>query len=163
LRKRYDSDIKWDDTCFFKDASKEDIKAIIKNHEYTIKSAESIIKLQNECIEILNGLIESAKSMPPQPDDRVYNHFNINDEVMVFFEDSWHHGFVCNGYRHHDGCVSYILDGRPGTPGCGVSVPVVLLKTEYDFFKENPEDYKTWCSKAYNKSFNGVTLDVAPI
>ncbi|MDA3808603.1 MAG: hypothetical protein PF440_11915 [Thiomicrorhabdus sp.] len=163
LRKSYGSEVKWSDKCFFLDASKKDIEAIVKNHKCRIKASKSSIRSREEHIRTLKVLSKDAVNRPTLPDDRKHDHFNIDDAVCVYFENSWHFGFVCNGYRHQHGCVSYVLDGRDGTLGCGMSVPVVLLRTEYDFFKENLDEYKIWCSIAYNKEFNGNKLDVAII
>ena len=43
--------------------------------------------------------------------------------------------------------------------GCGYCVPTIILKSEYDYFAENPEDWITWINVATNKSFNGKRFD----
>ena len=86
---------------------------------------------------------------------------------MLFYEGKWTKGVVKEGYRHHDGCVSYKLENigpqEKGFWGCGMSVPTVLLESEYTWFIENPDSYKFWSSKAYNREYNGKTIPVAPI
>ena len=55
---------------------------------------------------------------------RPFDYFNIDDRIVVyvtFTEDDaehvgkglegWYTGLVRRGYRHHDGCVSYVLNG----------------------------------------------------
>jgi len=163
LQKSYTNKVKWSDKCFFIDASETDIKAVIKSHKRSIKTAKSSIKTHEDYILILIKLLEKSSWRPPLPDDREYDHFKIDQPIKVYFDSKWHSGFVCSGYRHHDGCVSYILNDRSGTPGCGVAVPIVMLKKEYDFFKSNIKEYKKWCSIAYNKTFNGNKLEVAII
>jgi hypothetical protein len=101
------------------------------------------------------------------PANRAYCHFQINDAIALYKDNEWHFGNVRNGYRHHDGCVSFWLENiGPRTKafwGCGVGSPTVMLKSEYMFFKDNPEEYKKWCAVAYKKKFNGVKLEMADI
>ena len=167
LRKDYDAEVKWSDKCFFSDASKSDIQALIDYHERDIKNSKEHILREEKYIKKLSSLIKAAVTRPPLPSDRKYNHFNTGDEVAVFINDKWHFGKVAPGYRHHDGCVSYILkDIGPQEKDfweCGVAVPIVLLKNEYDFFKKNNKEYDAWCKTAYSRSFNGKTIDIAPI
>jgi len=68
---------------------------------------------------------------------------------------------VVAGYRHHDGCVSYILDDYPaskpnekGPWGCGYAVPGILTDKEYTYFKAVPERFLEW-SKMCDRSYNG--------
>lgn len=106
------------------------------------------------------------------PSMRKYNHFNIDDEVAVFIENNWYFGKVKNGYRHHDGCVSYELEnyGPKETDenfksflSCGFMIPGIMLKSEYDYFQKNPEEYVEWISKSYNRKYNGNYLEIAII
>lgn len=171
LQKSYNRDVTWDKECVLKDASKSDIDSMISSHKYSIKSAEASIKSHIEHIETLINIHLSATERPSLPDDRKHDHFNIGEPIAMFYEDKWVFGEVRNGYRHHDGCVSYMLNGigpqdidkGSGYWGVGVSVPIIMLKSEYDFFKENNTEYKKWCSIAYDKSFNGETIEVSEI
>lgn len=167
LDKSYGKDIVWSDKCRFIDASKSDIQSRIRNHRYKIQEAESSVKRRTEFISVLEDMLPNKPDRPPLPDDRKHDHFNIGEPIMLFYEDEWVSGEVKEGYRHHDGCVSYRLDGigpqKSGFWGNGYAVPTVLLKAEYDFFKENPDQYLAWSDVAYDKSFNGERMDVAPI
>jgi hypothetical protein len=93
----------------------------------------------------------------------------MGKEIAVYLDEykRWYFGKVAPGYRSGDGCVSYILRGigpQSGSFwGCGVCTPIVMLKSEYDFFKKNPNEYKIWCERAYDKDFNGKRIEIAPI
>jgi hypothetical protein len=176
LQKSYSKDIKWDNKCLFINASKSEIKAFIEHHEYDIKNHESSIERHKKYIIELQKIESEAPERPSLPDDRPHDHFNIDDHVAVWQGDKWYFGEVRNGYRHQDGCVSFCLDGigpqeandkefpfKEGFWGLGVSVPIILLKSEYDFFKDNQKEYDIWCEKAYSKSFNGKTLEPVEI
>jgi hypothetical protein len=153
----------------FLSASENELSGFIKSHEYYIKSAQNEIERRKEYIKILSGLKATAVYRPPLPSDRKHDHFNIDEPVAVYFKDKqqWFFGKVARGYRHHDGCVSYCLEGigpqEGNFWGCGVAVPIVLLKTEYDWFKQNPKEYAIWCSRAYKDKFNGQAIEVARI
>ncbi len=169
LQKSYSKYATWDKECVFINASKNDIEACVKNHEYSINSARQSIESHEKYIKKLLDLKLTAKDRPCLPDDRSHDHFNIDDEISLFYEDKWVFGNVRNGYRHHDGCVSYRLhdvgpqDIDKGFWGVGVAVPIIMLKTEYDFFKENQGEYKLWCDVAYNKPFNGRNISPAQL
>jgi hypothetical protein len=167
LQKSYSPYVVWSDKCKLLDASISDINAIIKNHKYQIESCESSIKRYKKYIKVLNTIMSKAPTRPPLPDDRSHDHFKLGDEIALHMDNEWHFGEVMPGYRHHDGCVSYRLEnkGPQGKDfwGCGVSVPIVMLKSEYDFFKINERSYEAWCEKAYSKKYNGNTLRHAPI
>ena len=115
------------------------------------------------------------------PSQRNPNHFDIDDPVYVYrFEDGkWYFGHVRNGYRHHDGCVSFRLfgigpqdeDTEPATSlfsqggywGMGFAVPNVLKKEEYEWFKSHPEEYFEWCQHAYPHKYGDKKLSPAII
>jgi hypothetical protein len=162
LGRSHDIEIKWSDKCKFIDASQSDIDAVIGNHLRTVTEAENTIERYNNYIGTLEAMNKPYR--PPLPDDRKHDHFNIDNLVMVNHKGKWIAGEVKFGYRHHDGCVSYKLDGvgpqESGFWGMGYAVPTVLLRDEYQFFKDNPEQYEIWAKKAYNKSFNGNRLEV---
>lgn len=162
-----DKEVHWDDKCFFDTASRSEIDSFIDRFRRDIKQSKESIKQDEKYIDRLEDLIGDAPYIPSLPMNRKYNHFEIGDDVAVFIEDRWYFGKVVPGYRHEDGCVSYVLRGFGPQDkdfwGCGVSVPIVMLKKEYDFFLLSPKAYKTWCKKAYAKDFNGQKLAVAPI
>lgn len=167
LLKSYGPEIQWDTPCKLADASQNEIDAIEANHEYQIKGAEQSIAKHREYIIVLKHLQATAPARPALPDDRKHDHFNLKDPLAVWNVDKaeWTFGIVTTGYRHHDGCVSYGVMGISGSiyGGGGSAIPTILLREEYDFFEANPEEYDIWCVKAYNKKFNGQTLEKAPI
>lgn len=164
LDKSYSKDVHWDTPCKFSNASKYEIKSIIDSHKYEIDSCKGQIKSHENYIKKLLTLKKTAVKRPALPDDRETEHFKLGVGVAVYFDDKWHFGKVVSGYRTYDGCVSYDLDDYPKKGiGCGNAVPIVMLKSEYDWFKENPKEYLIWCDKAYKESYNGNKLDVAPI
>lgn len=103
----------------------------------------------------------------PLPWDRDYDCFNIGDKVAVYFDDhgGWYFGEVKSGYRHHDGCVSYRLNDigpqEKGFWGSGYAVPSVLLLSEYEYLRANPEYYKWWRRAAGNSSYNGKHIHLS--
>lgn len=157
-----ESEVKWDTPCKLKGCSKDELEALQRYHDYKIDSAKTTIVRHKEYKDALKILGKSAPTRPALPDDRKSDHFNLEDKVRVFYEGTWKTGTVKYGYRHHDGCVSYRLDNvgpqETGFWGSGLAIPHILLEKEYQFFKENPEEYDVWCKKAYDKTFNGKTL-----
>ncbi len=111
----------------------------------------------------------NAFYMPPLPSNRKYNHFNIKDKIVVLHNNLnlWYTGEVKNGYRHHDGCVSYKLDGIGPQDGeywgCGFGVPCVMLKSEYDWFVLNPDKYKIWRDKSCAENYNGEKIELPKV
>jgi len=164
-----DYKIHWDDKCYFLTASQSDILNLIKYHEFQIQEAERGIERRNGNIKVLKRKIADAPKRPDLPDNRSSNHFKMGKEIAVYLDEykKWYFGRVAPGYRSGDGCVSYILRGigpQSGSFwGCGVCTPIVMLKSEYDFFKKNPNEYKIWCERAYDKDFNGKKIEIAPI
>lgn len=167
LDKSYSNEIMWNDRCKFIDASKSDIDAVIKNHLYTIKQNNESNERHEEYINKLTSIQNDAVYRPPLPDNRKHDHFNLNDNVMIHYENHWYTGEVRGGYRHHDGCVSYRLNGigpqNEGFWGHGSATPTVLLEDEYQWFKLNPQEYLKWCEVAYDKEFNGEKITIAEI
>ncbi|MFA6711117.1 MAG: hypothetical protein WCS33_00165 [Candidatus Caldatribacteriota bacterium] len=166
----------FDNACDIKLLGKLDIKSIIERKEREIKNNEEQIKRIKQHIHTLETL-DFADDMPCLPDNRSHDHFNLDDEVMVFIrgeadftpiKTGWLGGKVVPGYRHHDGCVSaYIyekyhtgdyLDGHGY--GSGYVIPLIMLKEEYEWFIENPMRFTDWIRLACeDKKFNGVIID----
>lgn len=194
----YDNTVTWETKCKFINVFDITIDRIIESKKYSIKDRENSIERLKDEIKVLEKIKEkSIKGIPPLPNDRKADHFNIDDEVAVYFEkeidnkeyigainkngkiskfSKWYFGNVKDGYRHHDGCVSYRLNGigpqtandkvfpfEKGFWGSGYAIPTVMLKSEYDYFKKHKKHYKMWCKKAYDKKFNGEILKVAEI
>ncbi len=184
LQRSYDDDIKWDTLCLFVSTSQADIQALIGYKEYRIKGAEDSIQQYKKYIEILSKMKEEAPVRPPLPNDRKFGHFNIDDEVMVASaekdaEDNalrWYSGKVKDGYRHQDGCVSFCLNGigpqeandtefpfKGGYWGTGICVPTIILKSEYDFFVDNPSEFEIWKEKVESEVYNGKSIELPPL
>lgn len=176
LLREYDkhNEVEFDTPCLIRNLGKGDVMALIKSKKYAITECESRIKRANEEIEALVRCADRASGRPPLPENRPHDHFNINDEIMIYIsrpddrvrylvENVWLSATVVHGYRHHDGCVSACTKEPYHTgdylDGCGVgmgyAVPTVLLKSEYDYFAENPEDWQEWIRCACKKSYNG--------
>lgn len=159
LMEPYSDDLTFDTECKIIKFSKEDIRRLIENKQYEIRqSKESITRSVSE-IKVLKSL--TPKNKPPLPSNRGQC-FEINEIVYVFYKGKWNRGIVVNGYRHKDGCVSYVLDDYPeskGGWGCGTAVPCVIKEWEYNYFSENNEDYLIWLDES-NKKYNGDFLDI---
>ena len=162
LGKSYDKDVKWDTPCRIATASKSDLEALVKNHEYTINNCDGQIKRQQETIAILQERMKDATDRPPLPSDRPHDHFNIDDRIRVFMDGEWVSGEGRNGYRHHDGCVSYRLNGKgpqlEGFWGMGYAVPSVMLETTAIKLLESRQEASVWFEKACDKDFNGEKI-----
>lgn len=177
LLKSYSNEVQFDTECKIMKLGKADIQSILDSKAYNIKEYEDNIKRKQKQIEILNNLI--LDDIPTLPDNRKCEHFNIDDEVMVFanfdtslIKDRWLSGKVINGYRHHDGCVSVRTDEKYNDGdyleghgyGAGCCVPKVILKSEYDWFVKNPDKFREWIKTACSKKFNGdvINSDLIP-
>ncbi len=163
LMKEYgeERNVQWDTPCKIKNLGAIDIESLIKSKKWEIESAKNHIKTVEKEQSILEELLAKAEWKPPQPDSRPCDYYNIGDGVWVFYQGNWTHGTVVAGYRHHDGCVSYILDDYPaskpnekGPWGCGYAAPGILTDQEYTYFKAVPERFLEW-SKMCDRSYNG--------
>jgi len=163
--------VHWDTPCKVKSLSKSQLHVLLSRFKYKKEDARNRIKDLTAKSKRVKSLISTAVYRPSLPDDRSHDHFNIDDKVMVWAKGfGWTPGVVVSGYRHHDGCVSYIMEGvgpqshdEGGFWGCGMSVPTVLKKKDWDFFRNNPDSYKVWTDVAYAKKFNGEKIPVRPI
>lgn len=136
--------------------------------------------------------------IPIQPKLRTNYHFEENALVMVFWnrKDGWKLAQVVEGYKHHQGYVSFhLLDGtcscgnksvKPSPsakplnpydslnrqcpdnarkwadaqaaidqigvltkcPGLNVASLRIMLKDEYDYFMNHPDEYEGWMQAA---------------
>jgi len=176
LLKNYNNDVQFDTECKIIKLGKNDIESIKQSKVHKIEEYRRMIESTQKEISILINL--ALDDIPVLPDNRKHNHFNINDEVMVFatfdeslIKDRWLSGKVVSGYRHHDGCVSVYVDEKYHNGenldghgyGAGMSVPTCILKSEYDWFVKNPERFKEWINIACNKSFNGKIINSVQI
>ena len=204
LLPEYDDEreVRWDTPCVIISKGKEDIRRYVQSHKYEIEESKRTIKREQSIIKELKLLLPKVKQLPPLPNNRNPEHFNVGDRVAVYYKDDlcWKFGTVVYGYRHHDGCVSFHLDEtleptydylpatkmEPGkypggeitqkmadkmnkdskklvkkigklanSPGCGTSVPTVMLKKEYDYFAKYPEEWENWRDTSCSKDYNG--------
>lgn len=160
-------EVKWHTECTLIAAAAGDIQHYINGHNYEIVDWRAAISRAEGFIKVLEKIQKAASPKPVLPGNRNCDHFDIDRPIVVWLEGKWRFGEVKPGYRHHDGCVSYRVDGAgpqdEGFWGSGYAVPGVMLKTEWDYFKDNPGDYTAWCDVAYAKKYNGDTLEVKPI
>lgn len=167
LMKSYeDSNVEWNTKCKIACLGKADLEAIIKGKGWEINSLRNQISYKEDEKEALEELAYRARYIPPLPSNRPHDYYNVGDTIWVFYEGAWQRGTVVNGYRHHDGCVSYILDSFPesradkkGPWGCGSAVPGILKDEELVHFSYNYEDYCHYLSASY-KSYNGTYPDI---
>lgn len=213
LLPEYDDEreVRWDTPCVIMNRGKEDIQRYVQSHKYKIEESKGIIRRERSIIKELKILLPKVKQLPPLPNNRNPEHFNVGDRVAVYYgnELCWKFGTVVYGYRHHDGCVSFHIDEtpepvyeylqatkmKPGkypggditkesadkmnkdseesvkkigklarAPGCGFSVPTVMLKKEYDYFAKHPEEWEKWRDTSCYKNYNGekIRIEVNP-
>ena len=155
-------DVNWDTPCKILLLGKDDVKDIVDSKKRDIQDSKYYILRVRKEIGTLNKVFKAAKNKPPLPDSRKHDYYNVKEAVWVFHNGKWSRGIVTLGYRHHDGCVSYVLDDYPesatkGPWGCGTGVPQVLKDWEFKYFKSNKEDWKLWCIIC-DKKYNGEKL-----
>lgn len=153
------SDVKWDTQCIVKKLAKKDIESVVRSKNYHKESLLKQIKDVDSEIGQLRKI--KAKDNPPLPENRI-DPYEVGEVLYVFTENKWNRGICVNGYRHNDGCVSYVLDDYPDSQkgwGCGTGVPCVLKEWEYKYFKSNLDDFKTWLEFS-DKKYNGDSLDI---
>lgn len=164
LQKQYDNTIKWDTECIFNNASKSQITSFINDKIRRIKSCTDEISRHEEHINILELIEVKSKYCPVLPEVRECDHFHLKDEIRVYIDGEWYSGNVISGYRSGDGCVSYeYFDENMKSGGCGMSIPHILLRSEYEFFQKNKGAYDNWRKFAYQNTFNNTILTHAKI
>lgn len=128
------------------------------------------------------------------PKERPYDYFNVDDRIVVYVtfdkDDSehygkglegWYTGLVRPGYRHHDGCLSYVLDGiGPQDPprdengnslvqsfggywGCGCAQPGIMKFEEFDYFKDHTDEYIEWFENSKKDHYTTYDYEFHPI
>lgn len=158
----FNKNLSFDNPCIIYKLGREDIISCAAYKVYQIRNCESTLKKHKEELKILGKL--NNPDIPVLAENRNADHFNIKGIVWVFHGDKWNKGTVVKGYRHHDGCVSYVLDdypesGQKGGWGCGVNVPCILLDKEFKFFKKNLDLFQIWL-RLSDKSYNGKKLEL---
>ena len=165
LMKSYSENNNWDTKCPFKLLSQIDLKDIISSKKYEIKNLQhQIERIKNEII-VIDSDISNHKNSPPHSNNRI-EYYNEGEVVFVNIEEKWERGIVVSSYRSHDGMVSYVLDNYPESNkgwGCGVQVPIILKEWEYNYFKNNTEDYNIWRNKEESRKYNGENIKLTDI
>jgi len=151
----YDKPVTWDTDCRLKTMGKRDIQALADWHKTEIDRLFAQARRHTDYLQVLSQLKLLAPDIPPLPRNRRPDHFNIGDSVAVYADGKWRFGIVENGYRHHDGFVTFkCRDWGPqdtdpdfkGYSGAGTHSSGILLHAEYLFFASNPEAYSKWCA-----------------
>lgn len=156
------SDMWWDSACVIKKLGRLDFNDIVKSKQREIDEYQNSIAMLGEQIGVIENLKLADK--PPLPSHRPHDYYNVDDVVYVFIEkkSEWIRGIVISGYRHHDGCVSYVLDDIPESSegwSCGSAVPCVLKEWEYNYFRLNNADFVVWLELC-DRTYNGEKLDL---
>lgn len=134
LLRTYGDERKWNSPCKVIGLGKKDLQGLIDYKKGDIKDREKAIVDLNKEIGHLTELKKKAGEKPPLPGSRDSDHFNVGDRVAVNMDGKWIGGTVVYGYRHHDGCVSFHLDGEN---------PPKFNKLENAFNKEEkPKDWE---------------------
>ncbi len=165
LLKSYNSEVEWNTKCIFKLLSQTDLRDIVSSKNYEISSLQGQIERLKSQVSFIESEIPKHKNSHPLCSNRIED-YEEGEVVFVNLNEKWERGIVVSGYRSHDGCVSYVLDNYPESKkgwGCGVGVPGVLKEWEYNYFKNNPEDYKTWKEKVESKKYNGEKIKLTDI
>lgn len=164
LLKSYDRDVEWDTPCVVKKLGAADISSIVENKHWQIDEANRSIA---RCQQQIASLAEHGSDIdqPVLAKNRSHDHFNIGDGVFVFHEGNWDAGAVVNGYRHHDGCVSCVLEEYPETEGKpwggGYGGPWVMKAIEMEWFLEQGlATFSEWLA-LQDREYNGKELPLA--
>lgn len=165
LMESYSDEVKWNTKCLFKTLSQSDLKNTVSLKNYEITDLQSQIEDLKNQITFIESDMLNHKNSPPLSNNRTED-FNEGEIVFVNIKEKWERGIVVSGYRSHDGMVSYVLENIPQSNkgwGCGVAVPVVLKEWEYNYFKNNTEDYKIWKNKEESRKYNGEKIKLSDI
>ena len=165
----------WDTSCIFKHLSSTDLKGATQYHKNIINEFIKKIQDHKKYIAILKAQMKKTGNdkTPPLVSNRASEYFNIGDRIRLFLDGDieggitdgkveYVKGTVVNGYRHHDGCVSYVLDDYPESQkgwGCGVCMPFIMLEKDYQFFKKHLDKFRIWL-EFQDKDYNGKCLNL---
>ena len=164
--------------CVLQVLPPEDFPLIVHAYKLGIdeekKKRENIRNGIRKMQDILRNLPEEEQKKPYLMEMRPYDLFNYCDQVVVLIADyknaivkgEWASAKVIDGYRHHDGCVSYCfnfpvhngeyLKGCGG--GAGMSRPEILLKEEFDYLRtayvEDPRFFMIWLANISMRDFS---------
>lgn len=174
LLKSYDNDVQWNTPCVIITLGGKDLLDIIESKKHDISEAEGTIKSTKSEIETIKKTMNTEwfkmhnAIRPALPKSRRYDHFELGAPVYVYFQPKdatakadWFRGKVVKGYRHHDGCVSFVFDDATlDGGGSGTARPEILLEKEFKFLKnaENAFITEQWFRHAY-KGVDEYTAD----
>lgn len=153
--------------CDFKKMSGDQIGEVVSRYrEEQVRLREGIQQTQ-KLAERMRGVARRAEDRPMLPQLRPHDFFNLGDEVVTYVGPQMEDKLVGDprfitakvipGYRHHDGCVSYVSDeqwhkgdyyeGRGG--GSGVARADILPKREFDYLVDpkNENYLYRWLNK----------------
>lgn len=166
----------WDTRCIIKDASLHELEVLQTEHRNGISVMEKQIEDSTDYIGVLKSLEWKAEYRPHLPEDRPYDFFYDNEQIMVFYEGLWYPGRVRIGPYHQSGVVNFVLEGAgpsdeevsdPNFPikylSRGVATPTVMHLDDWRFFCSNPDVYDRWCNRAYYSWRNDETVTIPPI
>jgi len=165
LMKSYSEHNNWYTKCLFKSLSQTDLRNIVSSKNYEISNLQHQIERLKDQVTFIESDMSKHKNSPPLSNNRTEDYYE-GEVVFVHLNEKWERGIVVSGYRSQDGCVSYVLDNYPESKkgwGCGVEVPVILKEWEYNYFKNNPEDYKIWKEKEESITYNGKKIKLGEI
>jgi len=165
LMKSYSENNTWNTKCLFKSLSQTDLRNVVSSKNYEISSLQNQIeKLKDQVIFIESDILKH-KNSPPLSSNRKED-YNEGEVVFVNINEKWERGVIVPGYRSRYGCVSYVLDNYPESKKgweCSVTVPVILKEWEYNYFKNNTEDYSIWKDKEESIKHNGEKIKLSDI
>lgn len=135
-------DTHWDTPCIVKKLGKLDFKDIVGSKRLSIQELRNSIGGLKEDIKVIKGL--KLKNKPPLPSNRSCEYYNVGEVIYVMLvkKKKWVKATVVSGYRHHDGCVSFMYGKKEG--GAGYAIPGLLKEWEFKYFKANPQEFREW-------------------
>jgi len=167
--KNLKKEVDWSDKCQIIHLTHYKIERLIRMWERNIDGAKSKVKRLEKETDHLRDVSKTAYVMPPLPDNRPWEYYNEGDRIAVTFDyrdrsedgdkplfvkygallDMWMVATVKEGYRHHDGVVSYEIDklseSKDGGWGSGTGTPGIFKMESVRHFIKNPSDYTEWC------------------
>lgn len=152
-----------DSPCKFLSFTTEQCQQEAKNWLEEIEKVKARREKVRTLIMALQAVAKGQPQRPLLPEMRPFDYFNVGEVVGVLtqdmpnliIEESWVTAKVIPGYRHHDGCVSFVADfpfhsgdylqGMGGGAGC--SSACILKEWELQALKtavasQDPADHR---------------------
>lgn len=162
---RWSEKVYWNTPCKIKGLGKSDLASLVEGRRREAAEARWSADQADERAATLLGLAATADDSPVLPHNRGAKHFNLGDTVLHYRDDlnTWRRGTVVDGYRHHDGCVSFCSDRETREPGearhCGYAVPTIMRLDEARYFAAHPAKLRDWLDRS-DRSYNGTKFDM---